>query len=80
MRVKKWLVLTQRGKARLTAKHPSLARNEIALVLNLDIPNELFMSTHPEVNINVASQKIAIQPTTSAAILTPKGSITVNLR
>jgi hypothetical protein len=80
MKTRKWLVVTQRGNARLTAKTPALARGEIGIVINLDVPNEMFETSMPSINLNMTKTNTSIQPSSSADVITPKGVIKVDLR
>lgn len=42
MKLKKYLSVRSNGSVRVTANKPSLYSDEIAIQLNLDIPNQLF--------------------------------------
>lgn len=42
MKLKKYLSVRSNGSVRVTANKPSLYSDEIAIQLNLDVPNQLF--------------------------------------
>ncbi len=51
---KKW----GKGNAKLSAKAPSLKAHEIAVKLNLDIPDELFMKPALEADIIIPKESV----------------------
>lgn len=42
MILRKWLITNQRGIARLTERKPQIGANEVAVYLEVEIPNGLF--------------------------------------
>lgn len=42
MILRKWLITNQRGTARLTERKPQIGANEVAVYLEVEIPNGLF--------------------------------------
>lgn len=42
MKLTKWLVVNHKGSARLTARKPKLSSNEVAIQLQLEVPDAIF--------------------------------------
>lgn len=53
MKLRKFLCVKSNGSVRITANKPSLATDEIAIQLNLDIPNQMFVKPTLVADISV---------------------------
>lgn len=68
MKVRKFLVVSKNGTAKITANKPKLATNEIAIQLNINIPDQLFTKPTLVADINV-DEKLATQELISAEVI-----------
>ena len=53
MKLEKYLVIGSNGTTKITANKPSLKVNEIAIQLNIDVPDQLFKKPMLVADINV---------------------------
>jgi len=53
MKVKKWFVINKNGVVKVRKSKPGLKWNEIAMQLNIEIPNELFQRPTIEATLQV---------------------------
>jgi hypothetical protein len=53
MKVKQWLVINKNGIVKIRKSKPGLSWNEIAMQLNIEIPNELFQRPTIEATLHV---------------------------
>lgn len=53
MRVKQWLVINKNGVVKVRKSKPGLSWNEIAMQLNIEIPDELFKRPTIEATLQV---------------------------
>ena len=56
MKLKKWLTAGANGSCRLTANKPSLGWDEIAIALEIDLPDALFKRPRLEAKITVPEE------------------------
>lgn len=56
MKVKKWLTISDRGACRLTKAKPGLDSNEVAILLEVDLPDALFRKPRLEAKITVPDE------------------------
>ncbi len=56
MKVKKWLTIDSRGLARLTAGKPSMACDEVSILLEINLPEELFRKPRLEAKIDIPKE------------------------
>lgn len=68
MKLKKFLVVNRNGSTKITANKPSLATNEIAIQLNVEIPDQLFLKPTLVADITV-DEKLAGQQLISAEVI-----------
>jgi hypothetical protein len=56
MKINKWLTISNKGQARITASKPRLSQNEIAMNLNIEIPDALFQRPRLIASITVPDE------------------------
>jgi len=56
MKVKKWLTINSRGSARLTQSKPSSYADEISILLEINLPDELFRKPRLEAKIDIPKE------------------------
>ena len=56
MKVKKWLTVDSRGIARLTAGKPNMNYDEVSILLEINLPEELFRKPRLEANIDIPKE------------------------
>jgi len=56
MRVQRWLAIDAGGRCRLTATKPKLRANEVAINLEVDLPNAIFEKPKLEAKITVPTE------------------------
>ncbi|MBV2138546.1 MAG: hypothetical protein KUF79_17200 [Candidatus Thiodiazotropha sp. (ex Ctena orbiculata)] len=56
MKVKKWLTVNNRGGCRLTKGKPSLDWNEVAIFLEIELPDALFDKPRLEAKITIPDE------------------------
>lgn len=69
IKIKAFLVISSSGSLRVVKTRPALSNNEIALTLNLEIPNVFFERLMPTANIVVPKEAItSIDPEVAVTI------------
>lgn len=68
MKLKKFLIVGSNGSAKVTAKKPSLDVDEIAIQLNIDIPDQLFVKPTLVADITV-DEELAGQQLISSEVV-----------
>jgi hypothetical protein len=53
MKIKKWLTISANKSARLTHGQPSVDPNEVSILLEVNVPDELFRKPRLEATINI---------------------------
>lgn len=56
MKVKKWLTISSKGAARITQSHPRTGENEISIMLEVNLPDELFRKPRLEAKIDIPKE------------------------
>ena len=56
MKVKKWLTISNKGVCRLTKAKPKLDQNEVAIFLEIELPDALFNKPRLEAKITVPDE------------------------
>lgn len=56
MNIKKWLTVNSNKAARITQTKPTLASNEIAILLDINLPDELFRKPRLEAKITIPKE------------------------
>ena len=56
MKVKHWLTVNSKGKARLTKSQPGLDWNEVSIQLEINLPDALFKKPRLEASITVPDE------------------------
>ena len=56
MKVKKWLIFTKKGSCRITVKKPWLDWDEVAVLLEIELPDALFQRPRLEAKITVPDE------------------------
>lgn len=56
MRVKKWITINSRGIARLTQGRPNIESDEISILLDINLPDELFKKPRLEAKIDIPKE------------------------
>lgn len=59
MKIKKWLTVSDRGACRITKGKPGLDYNEVAIHLEIDLPDALFRKPRLEAKIKVPDEAAA---------------------
>lgn len=59
MKIKKWLTISNRGVCRVTMRKPSLDWNEVAILLDIHLPDALFDKPRLEAKITVPDEAAA---------------------
>jgi len=58
MKVKKWLTINKNGAARLTSGKPGIAWDEISILLEINLPDELFRRPRLEAKIDIPKEAV----------------------
>ena len=53
MKISKWLIINEKGACRITTGKPSLNYDEVAMKLNIEIPDSVFIRPHLQANIKI---------------------------
>ncbi len=56
MIIRKWLIVNENKSARLTSGRPEMRSNEIAISLEVNLPDELFRKPHLEAKITIPKE------------------------
>ena len=56
MNIKKWLTINQKGSARITKGKPSLDWDEVAIQLDIELPDALFNKPRLEAKLTVPDE------------------------
>jgi len=56
VRVKKWLTISSRGAARITQGKPSISWDEVSILLEVNLPTELFSRPRLEAKIEIPKE------------------------
>ena len=56
MKVKKWLTINSRGIARLTQGQPGIDADEVSILLDINLPDELFRKPRLEARIEIPKE------------------------
>ncbi len=56
MKVKKWLTINSRGIARLTQGKPNIDGDEVSILLDVNLPDELFRKPRLEAKIDIPKE------------------------
>jgi len=59
MKVKKWLIVNSKGACRLAVNKPGIDWNEVAIHLEVDLPDALFKKPRLEAKITVPDEAAA---------------------
>ena len=70
MRAECWLAVSESGSIRLRMNKPDIENNEVAVKVNIDIPDEMFHQPHVEANISVDEESYTGNPITQEEINT----------
>jgi len=68
MKLKRFLVVKRNGSTKISVNKPRLATDEIAMELNVEIPDQLFLKPTLVANITV-DEKLATQELISAEVI-----------
>lgn len=60
MKVRKWLIINKNGTARLRNNSARLNTDEVAIKLEVEIPDEMFMKPHLEANIKIPLEACSV--------------------
>lgn len=66
MIIQKYLIINHRGNVRLAQREPTMSGNEIALRLELELPNELFKRPTLQAYMKVPSEAVPRTKITAA--------------
>lgn len=56
MKIQKWLTINSRGAARLTQGKPGIDWNEVSVLLDINLPDELFNRPRLEAKIEIPKE------------------------
>lgn len=68
MNLRKWLIISENKSARITQGKPALRLNEVSILLDIDIPNELFRKPRLEAKIEIPNEA-AMPETINAGVI-----------
>lgn len=75
MKVHKWLTINSRRSARLTQSKPNLTSDEIAIKLDINVPDELFRKPRLEAKIDIPKEAAGPDKITSEVVENVKEAI-----
>jgi hypothetical protein len=78
MKIKKWLTITQNGAARLTSGKPSIRWDEISILLECNIPDEIFRRPRLEAKIDLPKEAVGPDVLSSEVVENVKEAIEQN--
>ena len=68
MKIEKWLTVNSRGASRITHGKPTTRHDEISILLNINVPDELFQRPRLEAKINIPREAAGPDVLTSEVI------------
>ena len=75
MRVKKWLTINSRGIARLTQGKPGIDWDEVSILLDVNLPDEIFNRPRLEAKIEIPKEAAGPDTITSEVVENVKDAI-----
>jgi len=68
MKLQKWITINSRGSARITKGRPALDADEIAMMLDISLPDALFRKPRLEARIDIPEEAAQAEVITSEVV------------